>query len=142
MAHAGGRPLKFQSADEILRKAQAYFDATPPRIQTITGVAIALDTSRETLMNYEKRDKFFDAIKSIKDRIEGAYELTLRERGGAGDIFGLKNFGWSDKQEVQHSNDPENPMPSLIDGNMLNNFISTLKNDTDERATSTETSTD
>lgn len=101
MAHPGGRPLKFKSAQEILDKAQEYFDITPPKHQTITGLAIALDTSRETLINYENRDEFFDAIKKCKDRVEHAYELSLRERGSAGDIFGLKNFGWKDKQEQE-----------------------------------------
>lgn len=101
MAHPGGRPLKFETVEDLERQAEEYFKLTPPAIQTITGVALHLDTSRETLINYQKRDEFFDAVKKIKDRVENAYELSLRQRGSAGDIFGLKNFGWKDRQEVE-----------------------------------------
>lgn len=103
MAHAGGRPLKFESPEALLEKAEGWFSMTPINQQTITGLAVYLDTSRETLMNYEGREEFFDAVKKIKDRIEYSYELTLRTRGSAGDIFGLKNFGWKDKTEVDQN---------------------------------------
>lgn len=101
--HAGGRPLIFKNPKEFLDKAEEWFGITPINQQTITGLAVYLDTSRETLMNYEKKDEFFDAVKKVKDRIEYSYELTLRTRGSAGDIFGLKNFGWKDRSEVESS---------------------------------------
>jgi hypothetical protein len=100
---ARGRPLKFESPEQLLEKAEEWFGMTPINQQTITGLAVYLDTSRETLMNYEKRDDLFDAVKKVKDRIEYSYELTLRTRGSAGDIFGLKNFGWQDRSEVENS---------------------------------------
>lgn len=99
MARPVGHPLKFQSAKEIEDKAEEYFSRTPINQWTITGVALALDTSRETLMNYEKKEEFFDTIKRIKTKVENSYELSLRVSGRAGDIFGLKNFGWKDKSE-------------------------------------------
>ena len=69
---------------------------------TITGLAIALGTYRETLMNYqEKDDEFFDTVKKAKQRIENAYEKRLIKYGRSGDIFALKNFNWTDKQEVE-----------------------------------------
>lgn len=76
-----------------------YYDPLP----TITGMAVFLDTSRETLMNYEDKDLFFDTIKRAKEKIQAEYEESLRNRGNAGDIFALKNFGWKDKQEIEHS---------------------------------------
>jgi hypothetical protein len=103
MAHAGGRPLKFQSAQEIENRAEEYFNTTPIEKWTITGLAISLDTSRETLTDYQSGDygeEFSDAVKKIKNRVEYSYELSLRSRGGSGDIFGLKNFGWKDKTET------------------------------------------
>lgn len=95
-----GRPFKWESVEDFQTAADKYFAETVRDEWTITGLAIALNTSRETLMNYEKRDEFFDAIKATKDKVEYAYEIGLRKRGGAGDIFGLKNFGWRDKTEV------------------------------------------
>lgn len=101
--HPGGRPLKFQSVDQIQKLIDEYFANTIPAYQTITGLALALDTDRVTLINYENRDEFFNTIKIAKTRIEHAYELSLRANGRAGDIFGLKNFGWKDRSEVENS---------------------------------------
>ena len=100
---AGGRPLKFQSVEEIEKLAQAYFDETPKDEWTITGLALALDTSRETLMNYEEKPEFFDTIKKLKTMIENQYEISLRKNGRSGDIFALKNFDWKDKKETELS---------------------------------------
>ena len=41
--------------------------------------------------------KDFDRAKLL---IERSYEVSMRVNGRAGDIFGLKNFGWTDKSEV------------------------------------------
>ena len=114
-----GRPLKFKSPEELQEKIEEYFSVTPEGQRTITGLAVYLDTSRETLCNYESRDEFFDAIKKGKDRVELDYELSLRKRGGSGDIFGLKNFGWRDKQEtdITSGGDKLNPiLVKFIDG--------------------------
>jgi hypothetical protein len=96
---AGGRPLKWTSVEEIKPLIDAYFTITPRKEWTITGLALALDTSRETLINYEGNDKFFDTIKKAKEMVHNAYELDLRKQGRSGDIFALKNFGWKDKSE-------------------------------------------
>ena len=98
-----GRPLKFKSVEDMQAKLDKYFNNTEDINLTITGLALALKTSRETLMNYEKRDEYFDTLKEAKDKIAESYERSLRNRGNAGDIFALKNFGWKDKQEIdQH----------------------------------------
>lgn len=104
MANLGGRPLKFQSVEELQKKIDEYFGTTSEERQTITGLALYLDTSRETLMNYEEKDGYFDTIKRAKDRIQETYEHSLKKRGNAGDIFALKNFGWTDKQEIVQTN--------------------------------------
>jgi hypothetical protein len=107
--HAGGRPLKFKTPEEILKKAQVYFDKCINNFTpiTITGLALALKTSRETLMNYEKRDKFFDAIKEVKLVCENYAEQRLFGTTPTGAIFALKNYGWKDKQEHDHTSKGE-----------------------------------
>jgi hypothetical protein len=50
-----GRPLKYQSVKEIEPLIEAYFKDTPKKEWTITGLALALDTSRTTLIDYERR---------------------------------------------------------------------------------------
>jgi hypothetical protein len=74
---------------------------------TITGLALALDTSRQTLVEYEAKDEFIDAIKKAKLRVENSYEHSLREKGRSGDIFALKNFNWKDKSEQDITSDGE-----------------------------------
>jgi hypothetical protein len=105
MVHAGGRPLKFKTPKELEKKIAAYFKDCEKEEKplSITGLALALDTSRETLCNYQARDEFFDAIKRAKLRVEQFYEERLTFSNAAGPIFALKNFDWSDKQDVNHS---------------------------------------
>jgi DNA-packaging protein gp3 len=131
MAHAGGRPLKLESPEKFIELANNYFNATPINQWTITGLALSLQTSRETLMNYQARDEFFDAIKWAKGKVEYSYELSLRTRGSAGDIFGLKNFGWRDKQETDITTNGKD-MP----GTVLVKFIG----ENDERPNDTDSS--
>lgn len=103
MAHAGGRPLKFKTLEELQEKIDAYFATTPDDELTITGLALALDTSRVTLCDYEERFEFSNAIKTAKERVENSYERALRRNGRAGEIFALKNFGWHDTPTVDQS---------------------------------------
>lgn len=102
-----GRPLKFKSPEEIEEKANVYFKECDEKDKpyTMTGLAIALDTDRKTLLNYEDRDDFFPTIKKIKLRVENYAEEKLFNGGNtAGVIFNLKNnYGWVDKQEVDNN---------------------------------------
>ena len=99
-----GRPLKFKTVDELIAKAEKYFETAERGLYTITGLALALDTTRQVLINYEQKDEFIDTIKKYKSMIENDYELSLRKQGRSGDIFGLKNFGWKDKSELDQNN--------------------------------------
>jgi len=98
------RPLKFKTPEELQEKIAAYFESIENTdiVPTITGLAVALDTSRQTLINYEDRPEFFDAVKRAKTKIEAAIEQrSLTVGNPAGAIFNLKaNFGYVDKQVV------------------------------------------
>jgi len=66
---------------------------------TITGLALALDTSRETLLEYQEREEFVDAIKRAKLRCQNFTELKLYGPNATGPIFSLKNnYGWKDEK--------------------------------------------
>lgn len=95
-----GRPLKFQSVEELQAKIDEYFTKCPEAEWTITGLADHLDTFRSVLCDYEEKDEFSYTIKKAKQKVEMAYEKSLRKNGRSGDIFGLKNFGWKDKNET------------------------------------------
>lgn len=97
-----GRPRKFESVEEFIDKAEQYFNdcETNNEPLTITGLCIALGTTRDVLMDYQNKQEYSNTIKYYKQIIENAYEKRLINRGNSGDIFALKNFGWQDKQEI------------------------------------------
>lgn len=107
-----GRPLKFQTVAELQEAIDAYFKSVDDVFYTdkdgnkvhepltITGLALALDTTRQTLMDYQERDEFTDAIKKAKTKIENFAEKKIFTSNPTGAIFALKNYGWKDKQEV------------------------------------------
>lgn len=162
-----GRPLKFQSVEELEAKIDAYFANCDPHVEfvtewvqardtkgalkkdengnnylveishnikteqipyTVTGLALALDTNRQTLINYESgeyhtkeidketRQGFIDAIKRAKVKIENYNEVMLYTPSPTGTIFNLKNnFGWKDKteQDITSGGDKLSPFANL-----------------------------
>ena len=55
-------------------KKEPYQVKVMIQVPTISGLAVALDTSRQTLINYEEREEFFDTIKRAKQFIESIVE--------------------------------------------------------------------
>ena len=100
--HAGGRPRKYKTVEDMRVAIESYFDETPFEKITITGLALHLGfTSRHDLINYQGySEEFYHTIKTAKLFVENAYEQDLRSKGGSGPIFALKNFDWKDKHEV------------------------------------------
>lgn len=101
-----GRPKKFQSVKELEKKIDEYFRKCDvnKKPYTVTGLAIALDTTRKTLLEYQERDDgFSEAIIMAKARCEEYAENQLfGSKQCTGAIFTLKNnFGWRDAQEVK-----------------------------------------
>lgn len=69
---------------------------------TISGLAVALDTSRETLMDYQNKDTFTDTVKRLKGICEAYAEKHMFVgKNPAGAIFALKNYGWRDQQQIE-----------------------------------------
>lgn len=98
-----GRPLKFETPEILEEKINKYFEDRKANNLpfTITGLALALDTTRELLCNYEERDEFRDTVKKAKLRCEDYAETQLFiGKNQAGSIFALKNYGWKDKNET------------------------------------------
>lgn len=97
--HAGGRPRKYNSADQMQIAIDDYFVTTTKL--SICGLALHLGfDDRHSLINYAGYSKeYFTTIKRAKLRIEAYYEEHLVEKNAAGSIFALKNFDWKDKVE-------------------------------------------
>jgi len=154
MPDVGGRPRKFSTPEELQRLVDAYFAECDPHISThkvpitpangsklawreeeyiteqepylITGLAIALGTTRDTLLDYEnglyddlfdpdtdegqaQKLRFSDTIKAAKARCQMFAERHLfMGKNPTGSIFSLKNnYGWKDKSEVDNNNTGE-----------------------------------
>jgi len=111
-----GRPLKFETKEILDKAIQAYFDEVAKDFfkdsngvvhqapLTITGLALALDTTRQTLMDYQERDEFTDTVKRAKTVVENYAEKRLFGNNATGAIFALKNYGWKDKFENENNN--------------------------------------
>jgi hypothetical protein len=99
-----GRPAKYSTEEELQSKIDEYWDNLGDKKPTITGLALYLGfESRQSFYDYEKKGEFSYTIKKARLRVENVYEQNLHSNNPSGSIFALKNFGWTDKQEIEHS---------------------------------------
>lgn len=104
-----GRPPKFKTPEELEQKINEYLEncAKDKDYPTKGGLALYLDTTRDVLGDYEKKEEFSNAIKRVYEIIEDAWVQALQKKQSvAGIIFYLKNAfskEWRDKQEVDHT---------------------------------------
>ncbi len=101
-----GRPNKFKTVEEMQKAIDDYFIYCDmnEKPYTVSGLAYALGTNRQTLINYEDKEEFVDTIKKAKARIEQFNEEMLYNKNvpTVGVIFNLKNnYDWKDKQEIE-----------------------------------------
>lgn len=70
---------------------------------TVTGLALALGTNRQTLVNYEGKKEFIDTIKAAKSRCENWVEENALA-GKANPTFSIfnlvNNYGWENKSKT------------------------------------------
>ncbi len=114
-----GRPPMYSSPEELQKKIDEYFlkgmtkrvvttltgsveVATP----TITGLVLYLGFCDRHAFNYmETKPEFSTTIKNARTRIEEQYEMRLHGQVCTGAIFALKNLGWVDRTEHEHTGD-------------------------------------
>ncbi|MCW8966617.1 MAG: DNA-packaging protein [Candidatus Pacearchaeota archaeon] len=138
MTHPGGRPPLYNDPEEMAIAIADYFlscdnnqsyrriknkdgemetvtDPAPIKY-TLTGLAIHLGfESRQSLYDYKGKEEFSYVIKRAILRIEYQVEMEVRERDKpTGAIFVLKNMGWSDKTEIEHTGLKEVPSELVV----------------------------
>lgn len=101
-----GRPRHYATPEQFESKVYEYQqhckDANEP--VTWTGLALFLGfSSRQSINEYEKYEGFSDVVKKAKLFVEWHYEMRVNSNSPTGPIFVLKNMGWSDKQQIEHS---------------------------------------
>jgi len=98
-----GRPPIWNDPDAFSDAVDQYFNNEELK-HTWTGLALHLRfAGRDGLWEYSKKPGFSDPVKKALTRIESIYEERLGTNKAIGAIFALKNFGWNDKQQVEHS---------------------------------------
>lgn len=112
-----GRPKKYTEVEIMQQKIDKYFKECDQNKEpyTITGLALALDLDRKSINNYSKDSEFFPTIKKAKLKVENYLEKHLiTDNSTTGIIFNLKNnYDWTDKKELQHSGNINNPFEGL-----------------------------
>lgn len=102
-----GRPLKFKNAEELEEKIEEYFEFCNENNKpyTMSGLALALDIDRRTLLNYSNRDDFFPTIQKARLRCENfAEESLFTSKNTAGVIFNMvNNYEWKNKHDIDQN---------------------------------------
>jgi hypothetical protein len=113
-----GRPRKIKSPEEMDRLVDNYIAMCRAADEPIllTGMILSLGlSSRDAFDEYLNYEGFSNPVKRAKMFVEMEYEKRLNTASAAaGPIFALKNFGWKDKQEVQHSGDQNAPLVIVV----------------------------
>jgi hypothetical protein len=139
MANPVGRPPKYETPELMQSAIDQYFEEKKPKMMedkdgnpikngngipimsmnppTISGLALYLGfVNRQSMYDYEKIPEFSDTIKTARARCEEFVESggLTGDIAPAMSIFALKNYGWSDKQEIEHSGGTTDTVINLI----------------------------
>lgn len=110
-------PIRYKTPEELQQRITEYFDLKEDTrtvvtkawltvevfTPTITGLALYLwFESRQSFYDYEKNEKYSYTIKKARTIIENEYEKWLQVQP-TWNIFALKNFWWTDKQEIDQT---------------------------------------
>jgi hypothetical protein len=116
-----GRPPLYKSAEELQTQIRKYFNTEAyidlgftgkgknrKRLQkyapTISGLVLYCGfCNRASFYDLESNPEFTNTIKKARTMIEQYYERLLHGANCTGAIFALKNFGWQDKTELEHT---------------------------------------
>lgn len=120
----GGRPALYETTEALIERIDSYFEyikgekttevteggdmeayTRNPEPATVTGLVLYLGfSSRSSMVDYEKRNnEFSHIIRKARLRVEHEYEKALHYDKPTGAIFALKNMGWADRTEIDHT---------------------------------------
>lgn len=92
--------------DEILDKAEEYLaNCTEESRPTRYGLFKACGfKTKQSFYDYKKDPDYAGVLEQVEFMIEGKYEQQLANgRGDGGIVFALKQYGWNDKQQIDHT---------------------------------------
>ena len=117
-----GRPPKYTNPEDFQKRIEEYFESgyrtKPVKVGnkkdgyevkdipmiTLTDLVLFLGfADKSSFYDYGKKPEYSHSVKRASTFIEREYEEMLQCGNFAGAIFALKNFEWTDKQEIEHS---------------------------------------
>lgn len=119
----GGRPPIYSRENEndvnkVSELCESFFEDIKTKDQppTVTGLTLHLGFSaKSTLYDYAKIAEFSNSIKRALLKIEQYHEIaTAYGDKCTGNIFVLKNFGWKDTIDTNHSGEIKTSQPTII----------------------------
>lgn len=99
-----GKILKYPDPKVMLEIGLAYIEKQKQSKEPIlySGLLLALDISRETFGDYEQRETHSAVVKRLKLEVQRFIEhQAYKGKSPIFPIFALKNFGWTDTQQLQ-----------------------------------------
>lgn len=96
--------MKKYTVNQLRKKINSYFKDKSPVEITFTGLLLHLKISKQCFYNWkeDENEEVRELIEYCQLMIENSYEIMLKNpKAGAGCVFALKNFGWSDKVTVE-----------------------------------------
>lgn len=131
-----GRKRLIDSPETFDKLVDSYIDLCKQANEPIllTGMILSLGlNSRDSFYEYQKYPEFSDSVKRARMLIEMEYEKRLNSgSNAAAPIFALKNFGWTDKQELEHTSPDGTMTPSpavVISGKEVKEVLSKLNDE-------------
>lgn len=115
MKDIAGRPLKFKTPAVLQKKIKAFFElcASTREIPLVEGLALYLNCSVQTILNYEDKDAYAPIIKKAKLRIQqGVMQNGIQGKSPPMLVaFIAKNhYGYKDDSSLKLQGDAENPL--------------------------------
>ena len=90
---------QYNSAADLRYAVENYFNDTPRKDWTMGGLSFALGLGIDELRAWASKDSEYQLVlRQALTLLGSEYEKDLRHRG-KGDVFAMKQFGWSDKSE-------------------------------------------
>jgi len=97
-----GKPLKYKNVDVMSEIIDNYFIECDKKGKpyTVTGLACALNMTRDQILNYQGKREYADTLLRAKQKVAAYAEERLFDRDGArGAEFSLKcNYRWRDNE--------------------------------------------
>ena len=124
-----GRPLSITDPKLVQRRGMKYIEQSREEGWSLTWTGLALACGfrdRAQFNDYATKDEFSHVIKPMRDIVASDYEQATRDGTcpNAMGIFALKNFGWTDRSEVENtqrydlSNLSDEELQAIASGNL------------------------